>query len=106
VAVRDGDVPEAERLGRVARALARGTGERRLELTPTRILAGCDHPRAIRLLAALDNALRAAGQILDPDDAIEQTALRERLITTLGRQSFESVYTTGAGLGLRDALDV
>jgi hypothetical protein len=65
-----------------------------------------DHLRATRLLAALDNALRAAGQILDPDDAIEQTTLREGLITTLGRQSFESVYATGAGLGLRDALDV
>jgi tetratricopeptide (TPR) repeat protein len=65
-----------------------------------------DHPRAARLLAALDNALRTAGQILDPDDAIEQTALRERLITTLGRPSFDSVYAAGAGLGLRDALDV
>jgi hypothetical protein len=65
-----------------------------------------DHPRATPLLAALDNALRAAGQILDPDDAIEQTTLRERLITTLGRQSFESEYAAGAGLGLRDVLDV
>jgi hypothetical protein len=65
-----------------------------------------DHLRATRLLAAVDNALRAAGQVLDPDDAIEQTALRERLIIMLGRRSFESVYATGAGLGLRDALDV
>lgn len=65
-----------------------------------------DHPRAARLLAALDNALRAAGQILDPDDAIEQTGLRERLITTLGQQAFESVYTRAAGLGLRAALDM
>lgn len=191
VAVRDGDVPEAERLGRAARALARGTGERRLERTPTHILAGCarisgnlafartlyqesislnetfgewrmvvvelhnlayielhagdvdharelftaaltrtvqqdidemlpyvaldtavlaavdgDHPRATRLLAALDTALRTAGQILDPDDAIEQTALRERLITTLGQQAFDSVYARAAGLKLREALEV
>ncbi|HEY4422034.1 MAG TPA: hypothetical protein VGN22_21120 [Pseudonocardia sp.] len=65
-----------------------------------------DHQRATRLLAALDNTLRAAGQILDPDDSIEQTTLREELVTTLGRKSFEALYATGASLGLRDALDV
>lgn len=191
VAVRDDDIPEAERLAREARALARGTGERRLELTPTHILAGSarisgnltsartlyeesislnetfgesrmaamelhnlayielhagnadrarelfttarkriveleiddmlpyvaldaavmaavdgDHPRATRLLAALESALRAVGQILDPDDAIEQRALRERLVTALGRECFDSVYATGAGLELREALEV
>jgi hypothetical protein len=106
-----GDVDRAREL--FTTALERTVGQGIDDMLPyvaldTAVMAAADgdHPRATRLLAALDNALHAAGQILDPNDAIEQTTLRERLITTLGRQSYESVYASGTSLGLRDALDV
>ncbi|WP_433556735.1 tetratricopeptide repeat protein [Pseudonocardia xinjiangensis] len=63
-----------------------------------------DHVHAARLLAAAESALAALGQILDPDDAIEQKELRGRLVTALGPDGFDAAYATGAGLGLREAL--
>lgn len=65
-----------------------------------------DHRRAARLLAAADSALRELQQVLDPDDAIEQAALRDRLAGALGRRSFDAAYREGAGLDLRQALSL
>jgi hypothetical protein len=50
------------------------------------VMAAVDggHVQAARLLAAAQSALRARGQVLDLDDAIEQEALRERLLEALG----------------------
>jgi hypothetical protein len=63
-----------------------------------------DHVHAARLLAAAESALATLGQILDPDDAIEQKELRDRLVAALGPDGFDTAYATGAGLGLREAL--
>ncbi|QIQ06283.1 tetratricopeptide repeat protein [Streptomyces liangshanensis] len=63
-----------------------------------------DHARSARLLGAAAGAYRAAGQIPDPDDAVEQDALRERLIGALGADVFDVEYTAGAAQDARRAL--
>jgi hypothetical protein len=63
-----------------------------------------DHARSARLLGAAAGAYRTVGQVPDPDDAVEQDALRERLITALGPEMFDSEYTAGAAQDARRAL--
>jgi hypothetical protein len=48
-----------------------------------------DQLRAAGLLGRAEGLLAAAGQVFDPDDALEQTALRERLVAALGVEVFE-----------------
>ncbi|MFI5606320.1 hypothetical protein [Amycolatopsis sp. NPDC051903] len=47
---------------------------------------------AARLLGHAETALRARGEVLDPDDAAEAAALRTRLIATLGQPGFDTHY--------------
>jgi hypothetical protein len=65
-----------------------------------------NHAQAARLLAAAESALRALRQMLDPDDAIEQKALRERLVTALGQEAFDNEYASGADLTPRQLLAI
>jgi hypothetical protein len=53
--------------------------------------------QATRLLAVVATALGANNQ-LDPDDALEQASLRDRLVAELGRETFDTEYTVGSGL--------
>ncbi|MEV6169328.1 hypothetical protein AB0L99_13995 [Streptomyces sp. NPDC051954] len=60
--------------------------------------------QATRLLAVVSTALGENDQILDPDDAIEDASLRERLVAELGRETFDSEYGSGSGLLPLEAL--
>jgi hypothetical protein len=57
-----------------------------------------DDRHGARLLGAAGAAFRAARQIPDPDDALEQEALRDRLVSALGHSTFEAEYAEGATL--------
>jgi hypothetical protein len=59
--------------------------------------------QAARLLAVVATALGANAQ-LDPDDAIEHASLRDRLVTELGRDTFDTEYSAGSRLLPLEAL--
>jgi hypothetical protein len=104
-----GDLERARQLFDSARREAR-----RLEITDlmpylavaSAVMADIDGDQrsAVELLAAAEGALRARGEILDPDDAAEQEALRRRLIDELGQAQFDAYYAVGATRTLPDAL--
>jgi hypothetical protein len=60
--------------------------------------------QATQLLAVVATALGEDGQLLDPDDAIEQASLRDRLVTKLGRDIFNTEYSNAAGLRPLEAI--
>jgi tetratricopeptide (TPR) repeat protein len=62
------------------------------------------YQQATKLLAVIATALSEDGQILDPDDAIEQASLRDRLVTKLGCDTFDTEYGNGCGLRPLEAL--
>jgi len=55
-----------------------------------------DHGRAAELLAVADKLLRERGEVLDPDDAAEHEALRNRLVTALGQVEFDAHCASGS----------
>lgn len=63
------------------------------------------YAQAARLLAVVATALGEGNQ-LDPDDAMEHAALRDRLMTELGRDAFDTQYTAGSELLPLEALSV
>jgi tetratricopeptide (TPR) repeat protein len=55
-----------------------------------------DHPRAARMLGFTDRAYAAVGQVADPDDALELSAVRTSAVAALGEAGYASEYAVGA----------
>ncbi|MFC0437125.1 hypothetical protein [Kutzneria buriramensis] len=72
----------------------------------TAVLAEVDGHAAesARRLGAVDGWLHKAGVILDPDDAEEREALRDRLVGQLGADAFAVAGNAGAELDLPELL--
>lgn len=59
---------------------------------------------AARLLATAESALAALGQVPDPDEAVEQRRLRDRLVAALGPERFATAYDEGRGSAVDEVL--
>jgi hypothetical protein len=62
--------------------------------------AEADDRRAVQCRAVLGRVLAESFQLLDPDDAAEEKALRAHSIRCLGQQAFDVEYTAGTELEL------
>jgi len=70
------------------------------------LAAAEQHPdRAALLVGTADGAFAAVGQVPDPDDAAELTAIRATAIEALGREAFDAAYERGRKLDPRAAFD-
>ncbi|WP_436531830.1 alpha/beta fold hydrolase [Actinoplanes sp. HUAS TT8] len=57
-----------------------------------------DHPRAARMAGFADSAFAAAGQVPDPDDAVELSRVRAAAVAALGEDRYAFDYAGGAVL--------
>ena len=60
-----------------------------------------DFARGARILGAVDSFLTADGRVFDPDDFLEEQAIRDKLEAALGAEGFADAYRRGAGEDLR-----
>jgi len=109
VELSDGHERRAVDLLVMARAGARESGY--ASITPylvadAAVIAAIDGDpvAAARLLATAESALAAMGRVPDPDEAVEQRRLRERLVAALGPERFATAYDAGRGGAVDEAL--
>jgi tetratricopeptide (TPR) repeat protein len=62
-----------------------------------------DHPRAARMLGFTGRAYAAVGQVADPDDALELSAVRTSTVAALGQAGYASEYAVGSAWTLAEA---
>ena len=63
-----------------------------------------DHATAARMVGLAESAFAALGQVPDPDDAEELSAVRSRAVGALGEATFAAERAAGAALDPEDAL--
>lgn len=111
VELHSGDLPLARE--RFSEAFTRALDERDTALLPYCVLdaavvaeADSDAEAAALLLGAADALLRAAGTVLDPDEALEHERLLASLRAALPEDSFDAQRGAGAALGRDAAFDL
>lgn len=109
VELRDGKVERARELFAASRRRLLDGGYESMYVVAalaTAVLAEVDGHAAesARRLGAVDGWLHKAGVILDPDDAEEREALRDRLVGRLGPDAFTVACNVGADLDLAELI--